>query len=116
MTGSLAISAWTALEMATAGGAEALGLGQTTGKIKPGMKADLVAVELRKPHLTPLYDEVSHLVYAARSLDVRHVLVDGELIVEDGEFKRMKVEDLLVEAEKEKEKLLRRLGEKTSKR
>ncbi len=110
------ISAWTALEMATAGGAEALGLGQTTGKIKPGMKADLVAVELRKPHLTPLYDEVSHLVYAARSLDVRHVLVDGELIVEDGEFKRMKVEDLLVEAEKEKEKLLRRLGEKTSKR
>jgi len=67
-----------ALRAATLGGARAVGLGSRIGSIEPGKRADLVAVELRGPELTPCYDPVSHLVYAAGREHVSHVWVDGE--------------------------------------
>jgi 5-methylthioadenosine/S-adenosylhomocysteine deaminase len=51
------------------------------GSITEGKLADLVLVDIHTPHLTPLYDPISHLVYAARSSDVRHVLVGGRWVV-----------------------------------
>jgi 5-methylthioadenosine/S-adenosylhomocysteine deaminase len=80
----LACPAEQALIMATLGGASALGLEQEIGSIEPGKKADLIALNLRQPHLAPVYDPVSHIVYAARGSDVRFVWVDGQQVVKQG--------------------------------
>ena len=72
-----------ALDMATKGGAIAAGFPDTIGSLEVGMKADFIQVELDKPRLTPLYDIVSHLVYAANSSDVVTSVVDGQLLMKD---------------------------------
>jgi 5-methylthioadenosine/S-adenosylhomocysteine deaminase len=72
--------------LATREGARVLGLGETTGTLALGKAADLIVVALDQPHLTPLYDPYSHLVYAARSADVRHVMVDGRWLLRDRQF------------------------------
>ncbi|MGB8991792.1 MAG: amidohydrolase [Desulfobaccales bacterium] len=69
--------------MATKDGAAVLGLGGATGALTPGKAADLIVVDLNQPHLTPLYDPYSHLVYAARAADVRHVMVAGRWLLAD---------------------------------
>jgi len=71
------------LTLATRGGAEAIGLGEQVGSLEVGKKADLIIIDTHKPHLTPLYDPVSHLVYAASGSDVRDVIIDGRLTVKD---------------------------------
>ncbi|WP_435094921.1 amidohydrolase [Halorubrum sp. N11] len=78
-----AVPAAAVVEMATAGGAEALGL--PGGRIEPGAAADLAVVDLDAPHLTPVHDPVSHLAYAARGSDVRHTVCDGEILMRDRE-------------------------------
>jgi len=67
--------------MATIGGAKAIGLGNEIGSIEVGKQADLIIIDTDKPHLTPLYNPVSHIVYAASGSDVRDVLVAGEFLV-----------------------------------
>ncbi|MGD9023111.1 MAG: amidohydrolase [Deltaproteobacteria bacterium] len=69
------------LSLATRGGAEAIGLGRQIGSLEVGKRADIIIVDTNKPHLTPLYDPVSHLVYAARGSDVRDVIIDGRQVV-----------------------------------
>jgi len=81
-----AMPAHAALRAATLGGAQALGLAERIGSIVPGKCADLVAVDLCAPELTPLYDALSHLVYAAGREHVTHVWVAGELRIRDGCF------------------------------
>ncbi len=71
------------LTLATRSGAEAIGLGEQVGSLEVGKKADLIIIDTHKPHLTPLYDPVSHLVYAASGSDVRDVIIDGRLTVKD---------------------------------
>ena len=78
------MSARTVLNMATTGGAKALGMEDRIGALKPGKKADVAIVALDRPHLTPLYDPISHLVYSAKASDVRDVIVNGEVIVRQG--------------------------------
>ncbi len=77
------MDAETVLRMATINGATALGLGEITGSLEPGKKADIIVVDTKKPHLTPLYNPYSHMVYSARGSDVRHSLIDGRLVMED---------------------------------
>jgi 5-methylthioadenosine/S-adenosylhomocysteine deaminase len=77
------LPAATALRMATVYGATALGWEGLTGQIAPGMHADLIVVDFTKPHLTPLYNPVSHLVYAAGAADVRHSVIGGRLVMKD---------------------------------
>lgn len=72
--------------LATRQGAEVLGLGDRIGTLTPGKEADLIVVDLNRPHLTPLYDPFSHLVYAARAADVRHVMVAGRWLMKDRRF------------------------------
>ncbi len=78
-----ALPAETVLKMTVGNGAAALGMDGEIGRIAPGFLADLIVVDLRKPHLVPLYNPVSHLVYAARSSDVRHSIIHGRLVMED---------------------------------
>jgi len=75
------MSAETTLRAATFGGAEALGAGQLIGTLAPGKQADLIVLDLDQPHLTPLYNIPSHLVYAARGGDVMHSLIAGRLVM-----------------------------------
>jgi cytosine/adenosine deaminase-related metal-dependent hydrolase len=81
--GPAGITAETALELATLGGARALGLGTEIGSLEPGKRADLIVVDPRAPHSTPHKHAVSTLVYASQSRDVRHVFVDGRQLVRD---------------------------------
>jgi 5-methylthioadenosine/S-adenosylhomocysteine deaminase len=81
-----ALPAHAALRMATLAGAQAIGLEARVGSIEPGKAADLVAVELRAPELAPVFDPVSHLVYAAGREQVSHVWVDGKMRVEEGKL------------------------------
>jgi 5-methylthioadenosine/S-adenosylhomocysteine deaminase len=69
--------------MATKGGAAALGMSQVLGSLEPGKKADLIVIDLNQPHLTPMYEPCSHLVYAARGADVRDVVIDGSIIMRE---------------------------------
>ena len=78
-----ALPAGDALAMATRLGARAARLGDKVGQLKPGMRADLIQVELNKTHQLPLYDVVSHLVYVTDSSDVVTTIVDGEVLMED---------------------------------
>jgi 5-methylthioadenosine/S-adenosylhomocysteine deaminase len=78
-----------ALLMATRWGAEALGRGHITGSLEKGKNADLVMANLNKPHLTPIFDIYSHIVYAMKSSDIEMVMVNGKKIVEKGELKTL---------------------------
>ena len=69
--------------LATREGARVLGLEDRVGTLTPGKQADLFVVDLNQAHLTPMYDPFSHLVYAARSADVRHVIVAGRWLLKD---------------------------------
>ncbi|MBF0506423.1 MAG: amidohydrolase [Nitrospirae bacterium] len=75
------IDSRTALLMATRWGAEAMGLGGVTGSLEPGMRADMITLNLQKPHLTPAFDLYSLVVYAAMASDIEDVMVDGKPVV-----------------------------------
>jgi 5-methylthioadenosine/S-adenosylhomocysteine deaminase len=78
-----AMDARTCLKMATIDGARALGLTSVTGSIETGKLADIIILDRSKPHMTPMYDPYSALVYTARASDVSWVLVDGVVRVEN---------------------------------
>jgi 5-methylthioadenosine/S-adenosylhomocysteine deaminase len=73
------------LWLATRGGARTLGLDAELGSIEAGKRADIIVVERERPHLAPGLDPFSTLVYAARSSDVTTTIVDGEVLVENGQ-------------------------------
>ncbi len=72
--------------LTTREGARVLGLEEKTGVLAPGREADLIIVDLDQAHLTPMYDPYSHLVYAARAADVRHVMAAGRWLLKDKEL------------------------------
>ena len=74
--------------MATIGGARVLGMADRIGSITPGKEADIILVDIRKPHLTPLYRPFSHLVYAARGADVVTSIIGGRIVMKDRPFFR----------------------------
>ncbi|MBA4371360.1 MAG: S-adenosylhomocysteine deaminase [Thermodesulfovibrio sp.] len=78
------LNARQALSMATRSGAGVLGLDSIAGSIQTGRSADLVIAELNRPHLVPLYDIYSQIVYAMRASDVSTVLVNGRVLLEQG--------------------------------
>jgi len=77
------LDALTVLRMGTTFGARALGLEALTGSLEPGKKADIIIVDTDRPHLTPMYNPYSHLVYAARGNDVSHTIINGRLVMEE---------------------------------
>ena len=77
------VGAKTALEMATIGGARALGLDRITGSLEAGKKADLLIVSMSSARQTPMYDPISHLVYTTRGDDVQTTIVNGKVLMRD---------------------------------
>ena len=71
------------LEMATSGGAKLLGLDDRIGSIEVGKEADIILVDMNQPHLTPLYNCYSQLVYAARGADTKTSIIGGKIVMKD---------------------------------
>ncbi len=71
------------VRMATTVGARALGLGDRVGRLAEGYRADLILIDLARPHLTPMYDVYGHLVYTVGRDDVRSVMIDGRWVLRD---------------------------------
>lgn len=94
------------LKMATIGGARVLGLDQEIGSIEEGKKADLIMIDLHKPHLYPQADLIANLVYSAQGSDVKHLMVNGRLLLENYQFLMYDEEEIMLKAEKMKEELL----------
>lgn len=92
------VPAGTALAMATIDGARALGLADRIGSIEPGKLADLIVVDMTRPGQTPLYDPVSHLVYATRGSDVRTTIVNGRVLMRDRQVQTLDEAQVLREA------------------
>ena len=90
-----ALPAAQALELVTLGGARALGLESEIGSIEVGKCADLIVLDLDRPHAQPAEaDLISRIVYSAQAADVRHVIIDGRIVVRDGELKTADVGEI----------------------
>jgi 5-methylthioadenosine/S-adenosylhomocysteine deaminase len=93
-----ALSARDVVRAATLDGARALGLGDRIGTVEAGKEADLVALDLRAPHLVPVHDPYTSVVFSAGRSDVRHVLVAGSPVVVDGQPTRVATDDVMAAA------------------
>lgn len=80
------LNAITVLNMATAWGASLLGLQKKVGTLERGKKADIIVVDVNNPHLCPIYDPISLLVYAASGADVKDVVVNGKILMRNKRF------------------------------
>jgi len=89
------MDAATVLKMATIDGARAIRLGRQIGSLEIGKQADLIILDTRCPHMVPLYDPVSHLVYAAKGSDVRDVIVAGKILVRNRRLTGMDVNQIM---------------------
>jgi 5-methylthioadenosine/S-adenosylhomocysteine deaminase len=76
--------AYDALTLATSGGARALGLAEKVGTLEEGKEADLILVDLKQPHMRPIHDLVSQLVYSATGAEVDTVICRGKILVSGG--------------------------------
>lgn len=101
------ITAQDVLEMATINGARALGLEREIGSIEVGKKADLIIVDLHKPHIAPVHDPVASLVYCANGGDVETVIVDGKVVMKNRKVLTIDERDVLEKADEVASNLLR---------
>ena len=89
------VNARAAIRMATSEAARVLGLAEHIGSLEAGKQADIIVIDTRRPHLTPMYHPESHLVYAARGSDVAATIVAGRVVMQDGRIATMDVADVM---------------------
>ena len=87
--------------MATIEGARALGLDRTIGSLEAGKRADLIIVSMASARQTPLYDPISHLVYATRGDDVQTTIVNGKVLMRDRKMLTLDERAVLADARKQ---------------
>jgi 5-methylthioadenosine/S-adenosylhomocysteine deaminase len=106
-----AITAEQSLEMATIGGARALGLDHEIGSLEPGKKADIVVADLATSlAAAPIHHPVSSLVYSATGHEIDTVIVDGHVTVDGGEFVAIDAASVLRETQAAADNLVERAG------
>ena len=101
------MSAEQTLHAATLGGAEALGAESDIGSLEPGKKADLIVLDMNQPHLTPLYNVPSHLVYTAHGSDVLHSVINGRVVMESRKLLSLDEDRILAQMRETGQKLAR---------
>ena len=89
------VDAACALRMATIGGAEAIGWSGHIGSLEPEKEADLIVLDIHKPHLVPMYNPISQLVYAAKGSDVRDVVVAGRPLVRNRKLMNIDLKEIM---------------------
>jgi 5-methylthioadenosine/S-adenosylhomocysteine deaminase len=94
------LDAATVLKMATLDGAKTLGLDDKIGSLEPGKSADIIIIDTQKPHLTPMYNPISHLVYAAKGSDVSTSIINGVVVMENGQLLSLELEKVMGDVEK----------------
>ena len=98
------MDAKTVFKMVTIQGARVLGLEKQVGSLELGKKADVIVVDTHKPHLVPLYNPYSHLVYSAKSADVQHSIINGRIVMENRKILTLDVDEIILKSnEKAKE-------------
>ena len=92
------LKAYSVLDLATNGGAKVLALNDV-GRLAVGYKADLISVDFNQPHFYPRFSIPSHLVYCARGADVRTVMVDGRILMQEGKLLTLDEQRICAEVE-----------------
>lgn len=107
-----AFSGLDALRLATSEGARALGLQAEIGTIEPGKLADLVVLSTRRPEMwaSPKVDLHDLVTFGASRAAVRHVMVEGRLLVEDGKLTHLNLDEIYRESSRHLVALIRRSG------
>ena len=98
------------LELATLGGARALGMERLLGSLEPGKRADVLIVGMSQPRQTPVYDPVSHLVYVTRGDDVETTVVNGKILMENRRVVTLDEGKVLAEARRISDDVRRAVG------
>jgi len=96
----MVLPAYEVLKMATVNGAKALGIQSETGSLEVGKKADIILVDLSRPHLKPLHNIYSSIIYSARGSDVDTVIVDGKILMKNRQVKTLDEQAVMQKAEK----------------
>jgi 5-methylthioadenosine/S-adenosylhomocysteine deaminase len=107
--GPQALPALAALRMATINGVRAMGLGREIGSIEIGKRADLQLVNLQRLHTTPHPDPVSALVYAAEAGDVETVMIDGQIVMREGQLLTLDEREVIAQARNQAQQIARRI-------
>jgi len=105
-----AVPAQTALDMATIGGARALGMEKLIGSLEVGKRADLITVSMGAARQTPMYDPISHLVYVTRGDDVRSTIVNGKVLMKNRELRTLDREAVIDAANRLSQKVKAAVG------
>lgn len=105
---AVSVPAKSALEMATINGAKALQWHNEIGSIEVGKRADMILIDMDKPHLYPQHNIISSLAYSVQASDVDTVIVDGKIIMEKREIKTLDVEKIKFMVEKHTKDLINR--------
>ncbi|MEA2102198.1 MAG: amidohydrolase [Thermodesulfobacteriota bacterium] len=93
------------VQMATIEGAKCLGIDEKTGSIEKGKKADIIMIDLDKPHLTPMYNPYSHLVYAVNGSDVDTVIINGKVVMQGRELLTLDCDRIMDQARQKSEEI-----------
>ncbi len=110
------VPAETVLEMATINGAKAMGLEDKIGSLEIGKLADFIIIDMDKPHLTPVWDPVSAIVYSAHGSDVDTVVCDGRILMEHRQVKTLDERSILEECRRRYLEVAERAGIKPGSR
>ena len=105
------LSAEDVLWMATRGGARAVGLEDHIGSIEAGKRADLVIHTLGRPEMIPTLDPIRNLVYSSRSKAIRTVIINGAVVVDDGDLVTLNEADELRRIDVASHAMLKRMGQ-----
>ena len=89
------MDAKTVLKMATRDGAKAIGFDKHIGSLEPGKQADVIIVDTYKPHMVPMYNPASHIIYTAQGSDVRDVIVAGRILLRNKNLLTIDLKDIL---------------------
>ena len=95
-----ALDAKTVIRMATIEGASAIRLDHQIGSLETGKTADLIILNTRKPHLTPMYRPDSHIVYSAQASDVDTVVIGGQVVAKNRKILTMDTEEIMRAADR----------------
>ena len=98
------------LRMAWHGGAQAMRLGNQIGRLAPGALADIITVNLARPHIAPVHSPASALVYNANGNDVSDVVVGGEVLIANGEMLHVDEARLVAECQAAADAMIARAG------